>query len=193
LGLEQAVVGGTSLGANVSLTFADHFPERTRGLFIEMPVLENGLLGAALAFTPILIMLRFGQPVLRFTSAITNFVPRTHYLADILLDWARRDPACSRAVLEGVLYGRTAPRHAERVRIQQPTLVIGHHADPLHPFSDAGILAEELPNARQVDANSILAWRLRPERLNGELAAFLDEVYAEPLAASPPRAAAAEA
>jgi pimeloyl-ACP methyl ester carboxylesterase len=194
LGLGQAVIGGTSLGANVSLAFANRYPERARGLFIEMPVLENGLLGAALAFTPILVALRFGQPILRLVSTAANFVPRTHYLADILLDWARRDPVCSRAVLEGVLYGPTAPGHEDRERIEQPALVIGHRADPLHPFSDAGILAEELPNARLVDANSILEWRLSPARLNDELARFLDDVYAEPIAVSAEHpAAAAEA
>ena len=55
--------------------------------------------------------------------------------------------------------------------------MIGHPADPLHPFSDADMLVDELPNARLVDANSILEWRLSPARLNDELAGFLDEVY----------------
>ena len=41
------MVGGTSLGANVSLELAVHHPERAGGLFIEMPVLEDALLGAA--------------------------------------------------------------------------------------------------------------------------------------------------
>ncbi len=51
-----------------------------------------------------------------------------------------------------------------------PTLVIGHHADPLHPFSDSGMLAEELPNSRLIEANSIFEWRISPERLDDELA-----------------------
>jgi hypothetical protein len=59
----------------------------------------------------------------------------------------------------------------------QPTLVIGHRADPLHPFSDSGMLAEELPNSRLIEATSILEWRLSPERLDSELANFLDEVW----------------
>ena len=65
----------------------------------------------------------------------------------------------------------------------QPTLVIGHRADPLHPFSDSGMLAEELPNARLIEANSILEWRLSPDRLNAELAAFLEEAWAPAAAA----------
>jgi hypothetical protein len=39
------------------------------------------------------------------------------------------------------------------------------------------MLAEELANGRLVEANSILEWRLSPQRLNGELAAFLKEVW----------------
>ena len=55
LEVREAVVGGTSLGANVSLETAMRVPDRMRGLVIEMPVLDNGLLGCALAFTPLLV------------------------------------------------------------------------------------------------------------------------------------------
>src|ERR1700726_3487744 len=40
LQMEQAVVMGTSLGANVALEIASQEPERLRGMVIEMPVLE---------------------------------------------------------------------------------------------------------------------------------------------------------
>src|SRR5215210_4115219 len=59
LGIERAVVGGTSLGANVTLEFASAAPNRAQGLLIEMPVLDNALLGCAIAFTPLLIGLTF--------------------------------------------------------------------------------------------------------------------------------------
>ena len=54
--------------------------------------------------------------------------------------------------------------------------------DPIHPFSDADVMARELPNARIVEAHSILEWRLSPARLDAELLRFLDEVWAEPRA-----------
>jgi pimeloyl-ACP methyl ester carboxylesterase len=191
LGLRNPVVGGTSLGANVALELAVHHPERAGGLFIEMPVLEDALLGAALIFTPILLGLRFGRPLLTAASQALQRVPRTNYLVDILLDWLRRDPDSSRAVLEGVLYAGAAPPPEERRRIVQPALVIGHPNDPLHPFSDAGMLVEEMRNARLVDANSILEWRLSPKRLNDELASFLDQVFAQPQQQDEPSAHAA--
>src|SRR5919204_2428768 len=179
LELEAPVVGGTSLGANVGLEFASKYPDRAGALFIEMPVLEDALLGAALIFTPVLLGLRFGSPVLKAVAALTRQIPRSNYLVDIGLDWIRQDPEPSRAVLEGILYGRTAPTAEERRALEHPALVVGHPNDPLHPFSDADMLVDEMPNARLVDANSILEWRLTPERLTNELAAFLDEVYAE--------------
>jgi pimeloyl-ACP methyl ester carboxylesterase len=178
LGLQAPVVGGTSLGANVGLEFAASHPDRAGGLFIEMPVLEDALLGAALMFTPLLLALRFGNPALRALAAGARRIPRVNYLVDIGLDWIRQDPEPSRAVLEGVLFGRSAPGPEERRALAQPSLVIGHPADPLHPFSDADMLVEEMPNARLVNANSILEWRLTPKRLDGELARFLDDVYA---------------
>jgi pimeloyl-ACP methyl ester carboxylesterase len=185
LDLGRPVVGGTSLGANVGLEMATRHPDRAGALFIEMPVLESALLGAALIFTPILVMLRFGKPVLGPVAAVANLIPRSHYLADILLDWTRRDPASSQAVLEGILFGRTAPPREERTRIPHPALIIGHPADPLHPFSDSDMLAEEMPGARLVNAESIFEWRISPKRLDEELAAFMAEVYADPATAAP--------
>ena len=192
LGLDRPVVGGTSLGANVALELAAATPARRRGLFIEMPVLDNALLGAGLIFLPMLVALRFGRPVLHAVAAVTNQVPRSHYLVDILLDWTRRDPDASTAVLEGILFGRTAPPREERERIDVPALVIGHPADPLHPFSDSDMLIEEMPNARLVNAESIFEWRITPGRLDDELAAFINEVYAsEPAGEASAQASAA--
>jgi pimeloyl-ACP methyl ester carboxylesterase len=177
LEIDEAVIGGTSLGANATLTVAKDAPERVKGMFVEMPVLDNALLAVGGIFTPILFGLRFGEPLLKPLAAVARRIPRRNFLLDIGLDWIRQDPAASAAVLEGLFLGAAAPHHDERARMQQPTLVIGHHADPLHPFSDSGMLVQELPNSRLVEANTILEWRTSPERLDAELAAFLDDVW----------------
>lgn len=180
LELDQAVIGGTSLGANTTLETAHLFPERVRGMMLEMPVLDNALTAAAVIFTPILLGLRFGEPLLKAVASVASRIPRTNFLIDIGLDWMRQDPAPSAAVLEGLFLGSGAPHHGLRVKMEQPTMVIGHHADPLHPFSDSGMLVEELPNGRLVEASSILEWRVSPKRLDEELAAFLDEIWEQP-------------
>jgi pimeloyl-ACP methyl ester carboxylesterase len=189
LEIDRAVVGGTSLGANSAIEFGVRHPDRAQALVIEMPVLDNASIAVAAAFTPIMLALRFGMPVARAISQLTRRIPRTHYLVDILLDWVRQDPEPSLAVLKGLLQTRTSPPASERMQIKAPTLVIGHPNDPLHPFSDAGMLVSELEDARLIDANSMVEWRFSPSRLNDELAAFLDEVWTETPVAEPSRSA----
>ncbi len=193
LQLEQAVVMGTSLGANAALEVAARSPERLRGLVIEMPVLDNGLLWSALTFTPLLVALTFGEPVMKLLARTTRAVPRRllpHY-GNVLLDLVRQEPGPGGALLQGLFFGRIAPPRGARATFTTPTLVLGHPRDPVHPFSDAGMLAKEMPNARLLEANSLLELRLQPERLTGEIAAFLDEVWSPPAkrAAKPRRAA----
>ena len=177
LGIDQAVVGGTSLGANVTLELNYLEPQRVRAMMIEMPVLDNALLAVAVIFTPIMLGLRFGEPIWKRIAWAARRIPRTNPLIDMGLDLIRQDPAPSEAVLEGLFLGSSAPHHQFRVQMTQPALVIGHHRDPLHAFSDSGMLADELPNGRLIEANSILEWRLSPERLDDELDRFLDWVW----------------
>lgn len=179
LAIESAVIGGTSLGANVSLEAAVRFPERVQALFIEMPVLDNALSAVAAIFAPIMIALRFGRPVFEAVSRAAAMLPRSHFIVDIGLDMVRQRPGPSVSVLEGLLLGESSPRSAERRGIEQPALIVGHPNDPLHPFGDAGMLAGELANSRQIDADSIFEWRLKPDRLNAELADFLDDVWSQ--------------
>jgi pimeloyl-ACP methyl ester carboxylesterase len=179
LELEEVAVMGTSLGANTALELASRLPGRLRGLVIEMPVLEDALLGSALTFTPLLAGFRFGAPGFRALARIARALPRRllpHY-ANVVLDVLRRDPASGAAVLEGLFLGRTAPVAAVRRALETPALVLGHRRDPVHPFSDAGMLASEMPHARLVQANSLVELRLTPGRLTAEIAAFLDEVW----------------
>jgi pimeloyl-ACP methyl ester carboxylesterase len=176
LELDAAVVGGTSLGANVALELAARESERARGLFLEMPVLDNALVAMAAAFTPVMVGLRLGRPAFEILSRLTSPIPRTSLLVDIALDWVRQRPGPSLAVLEGLLLGETAPHREQRLKLTQPALIVGHPADPIHPFSDAGMLVEEMPNARLVQAKSILEWRLSP-RLDDELADFVEEAW----------------
>jgi pimeloyl-ACP methyl ester carboxylesterase len=179
---------GTSLGANTALEVALAHPERLRGMVIEMPVLDNALLWSALAFTPLLLALTFGERGMALLSRAARAVPRSslpHY-GNVMLDLVRQDPGPGGAVLQGLFFGRVAPHRNDRHNFTTPALVLGHRRDPVHPFSDAGALAEEMPNARLIEANSLLELRVNPERLTAEIAAFLDSVWG-----SPPRARAA--
>src|SRR4051795_302434 len=188
LELDEAVVLGTSLGANTAIEAAALAPERLRGMVIEMPVLDGALLACALAFTPLMLALSYGEPLMRVVQAGAKLVPRLPWLLDFAVDTVRQDPAPGAAVLQGLFFGRIAPHRTMRRTIKTPSLVIGHHRDPVHPFTDAGLLAQELPNGRLLEASSIIELRVAPERLTGEIAAFIDECWRPRPAEERPRA-----
>ena len=122
-------------------------PSALRGMVIEMPVLDNALLAlrARLHAADGRADLRRAGDA-RSSQAGAKRVPRLPWLLDFVRrhrapgPGARRAP-CSRAC-SSAASRRTA---ASAGRSRRPTLVIGHRRDPVHPFSDAGMLAEELP------------------------------------------------
>jgi pimeloyl-ACP methyl ester carboxylesterase len=179
LDVDKAVLAGTSLGANTVLEAGALAPDRTQGLIVEMPVLDNALLGCAVAFTPLMLALTFGAPGMRLVARAANLVPSgsAPWLADVGLDTIRQAPEPSAAVLQGLFFGRVAPPKSEREKIRTRTLVIGHRRDPVHPLSDSDALVREMPNARMIEAESILELRLKPLRLTNEIAAFVDECW----------------
>jgi pimeloyl-ACP methyl ester carboxylesterase len=178
LEVDEAVLAGTSLGANATLEAAAAHPERVRGMVVEMPVLDNALLGCAIAFTPLMCALTFGEPAMKGVSWLTRRIPTGGFWgADVLLDAVRQQPGPSAAVLQGLFFGRVAPHKEVRKTIAAPALVIGHDRDPVHPFSDSDALVSELPDARLLRADSLLEMRLSPERLTDEIGQFLDHCW----------------
>jgi pimeloyl-ACP methyl ester carboxylesterase len=189
LDIDEAIVGGTSLGANVTLEIAHGAPTRVRGMVVEMPVLENGLVASVIAFGPLLVALHFGGRLMQPVAAGLRRVPRriVPFWGNIALDVVRQEPGPSAALLQGLFFSHIAPHSAQRRQLTMPALVIGHHIDPVHPFSDAGMLMKELPDARLVEASNILELRLRPDRLTAEIAAFVAECWAPRAVAKPRR------
>lgn len=174
LGERQAVLGGISLGANVSLFAAAHHPERVSGLVLEMPVLERAVPAAALVFVPMILAAYYGRPVMSFTSSVMARLQRTRFgPLNSVLNTASLAPRIVAAVLHGVLVGPVAPTEAQRRAIMAPVLVLGHRNDFIHPFNDAIGLVAQLPHGELVRAHSLLELRLRPARLTEEIAGFL--------------------
>jgi pimeloyl-ACP methyl ester carboxylesterase len=174
LGAAQAVIGGTSLGANVSLEVAVIAPERVRGLIIEMPVLDNAVEAGILAFAPLMFAARFLPFTVNGVRMLTRPIPRgiVPFWAGIILDTLDQRADSVAAVVHGLFFGRVAPSSKQRRAIRVPALVVGHPRDPIHPAADAAMLAEEMPNATFVQARNILEWRVSPDRLNRAAAGF---------------------
>ena len=180
LEISAAVIGGTSLGANVSLEVAALAPERVRGLIAEMPVLDNALEAGILAFAPLLFVSRFVPLAITALRSATRAVPRgvVPFWVGIGLDTFDQRPRPMAAAIHGIFFGRIAPPSRVRQGIAAPALVIGHPRDPIHPAADAAMLAEELPDSRFVEAQNILEWRVRPARLNDLAAEFVADCFA---------------
>jgi pimeloyl-ACP methyl ester carboxylesterase len=177
LGVERAVIGGVSLGANVTLHVAVQAPERVVALLVEMPVLEWATPAAASLFVPLLLAVSFGRRLFGFFTSLVRRLPRTGIdLLDSFLGTLSMEPEAIAAVLHGILVGPVAPQIEERRAITAPTLIIGHENDLIHPFSDAENLAEQITHARLVQAHSMVELRLQPERLTREIVRFIESV-----------------
>jgi pimeloyl-ACP methyl ester carboxylesterase len=180
LGIDRAVLGGISLGANIALLVAAEAPERVQGLLIEMPVLEGAVPYAAMTFVPLLLSLRCTARLVRGLARLMRRVPRTGSPLDSLLNVMSNEPRVSISILHGLLVGPVAPTIDDRMAITVPALVLGHRWDLIHPFDDAAKLIDQLPNARLVSAHGPLELRVRPRRLVAEIEAFLDGVWTKP-------------
>ncbi len=183
LGAARAVLGGTSLGANVALETAVLAPDRVAGLLVEMPVLDNAVEAGILTGAPLLFVSRFVPLAVTGVRLLTRAVPRglVPFWVGVGLDTLDQRPAAMAATVHGLFFGRLAPPAKERMRIDVPTMVVGHDHDPLHPAADAAMLADEVPGARFVRARGLLEWRLRPERLDTEAAAFVTTCFEAPV------------
>ncbi len=82
LGVEEAVLGGMSLGANVSLFAASRQPRRVRGLVLEMPVLEWAVPPCAMFFAPLLLLVHYARRPVGWISSLVRMLPATPSDAD---------------------------------------------------------------------------------------------------------------
>lgn len=176
-GADRAVVGGTSLGADVALTVAVRHPERVAGVIAAAPLLENALGPGLAGFAPLMVLARRLPWVVSATRAVTRAVPRgvVPPWAVVLLDALDQRPGALAAAIHGVFFGEIAPGSEARAAISAPMLVIGHRHDPLHPLADAQMLAVEVPDARLVESGP--ADLCSTERIDAEVVAFADRCH----------------
>lgn len=178
LDLNEAIVGGTSLGANVTLEVVARAPDRVRAMFIEMPVLERAAPAAGALFLPLVIAYAEAERTFERIGRVMRRMPRGFGLyADVVLDVLSRDPIPSAAILHGLLTGRLAPHPSDREKFEHQALIIGHERDLLHPFSDAAALNRELPNGELIQANSFFQLRFPPNEVSRQMAAWLDRMW----------------
>jgi pimeloyl-ACP methyl ester carboxylesterase len=178
LGVDRAVLGGVSLGADVGLLTAVTAPERVSGLILDMPVLEWGVPTAVAMLLPLLLGLRWARPAARLVSVVASRLPVLGVGAlDSFIGAAASDPDELAAVLHGIMLGPIAPTVEQRRSVAVPALIMGHRRGLMHRFSDAETLANQVPGAKLVRAYNIAELWLRPGRLSAELGAFLESTW----------------
>lgn len=175
-GLERAVVGGISLGANVALATALAAPERVEAMVLEMPVLARGYRVGRPGFGTVATAYAAGRLALGPLGAAARRLPLPRGVPELAAwrDVAGADPRVATAVLRGLLAEPPLGGDAAALaRLAMPALVVGHRRDPLHALDDARELAERLANATWLEASTILQHRYDPERLAAAVRHFL--------------------
>ncbi|MEV6773727.1 alpha/beta hydrolase [Nocardia sp. NPDC051030] len=179
--VEEAVIAGRSMGANTGLEIALLAPERLRGLIAEGPILEGAQTAAMVAFGPFFAAGALAAPAMRALAAGTARVRRgRNLIRDMYLDALGGDPAAKAALLQGIMFGRTAPPAAERSTIKAKTLVVGYPKDPLHRDSEVQRLLGELPDSRYLRLRSMYQLHTDPDSLLDPVVEFLDECWSTP-------------
>ena len=180
LGVERAVIGGTSIGSNIAFEAALAQPDRFIGLLLEGPFLDRAAYATALLYSAMFAALTIGRPGLRLAAVAARALSATRLggvarrlgLAPSL---ALEDRARATAFLQGLMFGRVGPPRELRSAVTVPTLVIGFPIDPFHPLTDAVAVTEELGYATLIRTSSIADLRIRPERLAGAIARFIGD------------------
>jgi pimeloyl-ACP methyl ester carboxylesterase len=164
LGIDRAVVGGISLGAAVASNFALRFPGRTLGLVLSRPAWVDGPHPENVRlFSMIARLIReFGarKGLDRFcTTAEYEAIERESFESAASVIGQFTQPRAEECVarLERLPPDRVCEARAQLGAINVPTLVLGNHQDPIHPWDLATAIAKLIPGAvlRELTPKSI--------------------------------------
>ncbi len=191
LGVRQAILGGTSMGAGVALNCAIRYPQRLLGLVQLRPAWLDGPLPANVAvFGLIATLLREhgpqkGAEIFKQSDSYISVLSESPDVASSLLELFSHPRALETvAKLERIPHDAPSWDRAEWRQVSLPTLVLANRSDPIHPFEFGKVLAGKIPHAEfaELTPKSVNLAQYTAE-VRSNIASFLQRHW--PLTASP--------
>jgi pimeloyl-ACP methyl ester carboxylesterase len=154
LEIEQAIIGGISMGAAVALNFTLRYPDRVLAMILQRPAWldgprrENAGVYSTMAQHIRQHGAQKGLEVFKISPLFQNILRHSPNAAKSLVAQFLH-PRAEEAVALLERMPLDAPNHdrTEWRAIKTPTLVLANRQDPIHPFEYGEILAREIPGA----------------------------------------------
>jgi pimeloyl-ACP methyl ester carboxylesterase len=188
LGVEQAVIGGISMGAGVALNLAVRYPARVAGLVLSRPAWLDGpmppenvaryaaiarLLRAVSAASDRDQALRQAIAEFKASNDYRNLLASSPDTAQSLRGQLTNERAVAAvARLERLPADRPLAELRAAAAIRVPTLVLAHRQDPIHRFAFGESLASAIPGARFIE---LTPKSISRERHSAEVQSCLNE------------------
>lgn len=159
LGVEQAVVGGISMGAGVTLNLALRYPDRVAGLILSRPAwLDQPMPGNLKAYPLIARLLRErgrekGRELFEETAEYAELEAVEPGAGASLTSsqFGRVGAESFAPVLERLANDAPVCDRQEWRNMEIPALVLASRRDPAHPYDYGEVLAREIPYAGIVE------------------------------------------
>lgn len=155
LKIEQAAIGGISLGAAMALNIAARHPGRVSKLVLARPAWVDAPAPDSMEFYPVIARLLASHNA---NDALHQFQNLPEFLtlrstspdnaASLVSFFTRPRPETTIALLSTIPLDGPRVTRAQMAAIEIPTLVIGNGQDHVHPLSYAHALAEAIQGAR---------------------------------------------